>query len=146
MVATGSGTDHAYWGPDLIGLGYVPAADLAAIRALASGVVQTTLYESGSFPVFEAMLAGLPVACSDIPPLVEQLERDGAHAELFDPGDPEAAARALAAIWQPSPRDVRRAYENIERVGRRTWVDVAGDYLEVLASAARRGDGARASG
>lgn len=145
VIATGSGTDHAYWGPDLIGLGYVPAADLAAIRSLASGVVQTTLYESGSFPVFEAMLAGLPVACSRIAPLLEQLERDGAHAQLFDPGDPEELTVALTAIWQPSPHDVRNFYENAERVGRRTWIDVAGDYLEVLEGAARAGGAPRAS-
>jgi glycosyltransferase involved in cell wall biosynthesis len=145
VVATGSGTDHAYWGPDLIGLGYVPAADLAAIRSLASGVVQTTLYEAGSFPVFEAMLAGIPVACSRIPPLLEQLERDGAYAELFDPGDPEQLTAALTTIWQPSPQDVRRFYENAERVGRRTWADVAGDYLEVLEAAARARGGRRAS-
>ena len=75
-------------GPDLIGLGYVPAADLAALRLLSGGIVQTSLYEAGSFPVFEAMLAGLPVACSRIPAIVEQLERDGAFAELFDPADP----------------------------------------------------------
>lgn len=137
VVATGSGTDHAYWGPDLIGLGYVPAADLAAIRSLASGVVQTTLYESGSFPVFEAMVAGLPVACSRIAPLLEQLERDEAYAELFDPADPEELAVALTTIWQPSPHDIRRYYENAGRVGRRTWIDVAGDYLAVLEGAAR---------
>ena len=142
VVATGSGTDHAYWGPDLIGLGYVPSADLAALRALASGLVQTTLYEAGSFPVFEAMLAGLPVACSRIPALSEQLERDGAFAELFDPADPDDLARALSAIWRPSPEDVRRFYENASRVGRRTWIDVAGEYLEVLTSAARGGSGA----
>jgi glycosyltransferase involved in cell wall biosynthesis len=145
VVATGSGTDHAYWGPDLIGLGYVPAADLGAIRALAGGVVQTTLYEAGSFPVFEAMLAGLPVACSNIPPLVEQLERDSAYAELFDPADPDQLAQALTAIWQPSPHAVRSFYENAERVGRRTWIDVAGDYLALLGEVARAGSGSRTS-
>jgi glycosyltransferase involved in cell wall biosynthesis len=143
VVATGSGTDHAYWGPDLIGLGYVPAADLAALRLLSGGIVQTSLYEAGSFPVFEAMLAGLPVACSRIPPIVEQLERDGAFAELFDPCDPDDAARALTAIWRPAPAAVRAFYENTARVARRTWIDVAGDYLSVLARAASGGSGDR---
>jgi hypothetical protein len=91
------------------------------------------------------MLAGLPVACSRIPALVEQLERDGAFAQLFDPADPEDVARAVRAIWRPSPEDVARFYDNAARVGRRTWIDVAGDYLEVLESAARAGSGARAT-
>jgi glycosyltransferase involved in cell wall biosynthesis len=145
VVATGSGTDLAYWGPDLVGLGYVPAADLAALRALASGLVQSTLYEAGSFPVFEAMLAGLPVACSSIPAIAEQLARDGGHAALFDPLDPEDAARALTAVWRPSPHDLRLFYENAARVARRTWIDVAGDYLELLARVASAGSGARAA-
>jgi glycosyltransferase involved in cell wall biosynthesis len=139
VVATGGGTDHTYWGPDLLGLGYVPADDLAAIRVLASGVVQTTLYEAGSFAVFEAMRAGLPVACSAIPPLLEQLERDGVHAETFDPADPEALARALQRVWHPSSGDARRYSANSALVGRRSWVDVAGDYLAVLERVARRG-------
>ena len=145
VVATGSGTDHAYWGPDLIGLGYVPAEDLEAIRVLASGLVQTTLYEAGSFPVLEAMVIGLPVACSSIPPLIEQLERDGAYAEQFDPADPDGLAHALTAIWRPTPQAGRRFYENIARVRRRTWQDVAGDYLEVLRRAAVAGSSGWAS-
>ena len=61
------------------------------------------------------------------------------HAELFDPGDPEQLERALTTIWQPSPGDVQAFYENIRLVGRRTWRDVADDYLQVLAHAAGTG-------
>jgi glycosyltransferase involved in cell wall biosynthesis len=91
------------------------------------------------------MVAGLPVACSSIPPLIEQLERDGAYAERFDPADPEGLAHALTAIWRPTPLAGRRFYENIARVRRRTWHDVAGDYLEVLNRAAAAGPSDRAS-
>ena len=40
-------------------------------------MVQTSLYEAGSFPMLEAMAAGRPVAISRIPSVLEQIERLG---------------------------------------------------------------------
>ena len=104
VVTTAAETDAWFHGPDLIGLGYVSDETLRALYELSDGLVTPTLYEAGSFPVFEAMMVGRPVACSRIPPLVEQLERDGAEAELFDPNDPADSARRSggSAAWDRS--------------------------------------------
>ena len=133
VVATGAGT-AAFQGPDLLGLGYVTGRELTVLYDLASAMVQTTLYEAGSFPMWEAMLAGLPVACSAIPPLLEQLERQGTTAETFDPGDPAAVAAALERVVDaPNPDLLER---NRQIVAGRTFRDVASGYLDVFESVA----------
>ncbi|MGA9859079.1 MAG: glycosyltransferase [Solirubrobacteraceae bacterium] len=137
VIASGAATER-FNGPDLIGLGYISARELQAIYEQCAGVVQTTLYEAGSFPMAEAMAARKPVAISRIPPVVEQVERVGVVAELFDPLDPEDVAAALWRIWtgsQATAPDTIAA--NADAVSARTWDDVAGDYLTLLASLPR---------
>jgi glycosyltransferase involved in cell wall biosynthesis len=153
VVTTSEGTDVWYHGPDLLGIGYVDDDALRALYELCDGLVTPTLYEAGSFPIFEAMIVGRPVACSAIPPIVEQLERDGAIAELFDPTDPADIAGALDRLRRHAPLRRRRIVRhNRAAVGRRTWAEVADGYLRVFREAidAARGDvgasGAPASG
>jgi alpha-1,3-rhamnosyl/mannosyltransferase len=137
VIATGAGTE-AFHGPDLVGLGYVSGEELAVLYDLALGMVQTTLYEAGSFPLWEAMLARMPAACSDIPPLREQLERQGTRARLFAPLDAADVAAALDELWtrqaDPAVLDA-----NARAVGARTWADVAADYARELRKAAGAG-------
>ena len=136
VVTTSAETDSWYHGPDLLGLGYVSDDTLRALYEMSDGLVTPTLYEAGSFPVFEAMMVGRPVACSRIPPLVEQLERDGAEAELFDPNDPADIAAALARLRGMGPiRRARAVRHNRRAVGRRSWADVADGYLQVFGEA-----------
>jgi glycosyltransferase involved in cell wall biosynthesis len=133
VVASGDGTEVNYHGPDLIGLGYIGSRELQALYEDCDGIVQTTLYEAGSFPMLEAMVVGKPVAISRIAPVMEQIEREGIVAELFDPLDPEDIARALGRLWEGSPAthpDVCAA--NAAAVAARTWDDVAADYLSVF--------------
>ena len=137
VVATGAGTE-AFHGPDLIGLGYVSGDELAVLYDLALGMVQTTLYEAGSFPLWEAMLARLPAACSDIPPLREQLERQGTQARLFAPLDAADVAAALDELWT-RPADAAVLDANERAVRGRVWADVAADYARELRKAARAG-------
>ncbi len=133
VVATGAGT-AAFQGPDLLGLGYVTGRELTVLYDLAAGMVQTTLYEAGSFPMWEAMLAGIPVACSAIPPLLEQLERQATTAETFDPADRAAVAAALTRLV--GPRDAGTIERNRQIVGQRTFRDVAAGYLDVFRTVA----------
>lgn len=136
VAASGEATELGYWGPDLIGLGYVSARELEALYADCAGVVQTTLYEAGSWPMLEAMAALKPVACSRIPPIVEQIERLGLRAELFDPHSPAAIADSLARLvagtGEPQAREANR-----RAVTARTWEHVAGDYLDVFRQAVK---------
>jgi glycosyltransferase involved in cell wall biosynthesis len=134
VVASGGGTDVRYHGPDLIGLGYVSARELQALYEESDGMVQTTLYEAGSFPMWEAFTVNKPVAISRVPPIVEQVERLGATVELFDPLNPEDVAGALARLWDGSEATSPEAIErNAAATAARTWNDVAGDYLSLFA-------------
>jgi glycosyltransferase involved in cell wall biosynthesis len=136
VVTTAAETDAWFHGPDLIGLGYVSDETLRALYELSDGLVTPTLYEAGSFPVFEAMMVGRPVACSRIPPLVEQLERDGAEAELFVPNDPADIAAALRRLRGMGPvRRARLVRHNRLAVGRRSWADVADGYMTAFGEA-----------
>ena len=134
VVASGLGTDM-YNGPDLLGVGYISASELQALYAECEGVVQTTLYEAGSFPMVEAMAAGKPVSISRIPPILEQVERLGLVADLFDPFDPEDAAESLWRLWSGSSATAPETIAaNARAIAARTWDDVAGDYLRLFAS------------
>lgn len=139
IVTTSHVADLLFHGPDLVGLGYVTDEELHMLYALSDGLVTTTLYEAGSFPIFEAMMVGRPVACSRIPPLVEQLGRDGATAELFDPTDPADIAAALDRLRRLRGLRRRRLVDRNRRaVSRRTWSDVANAYLDVFREAVDR--------
>jgi glycosyltransferase involved in cell wall biosynthesis len=134
VVATGAGTT-AFQGPDLLGLGYVTGRELTVLYDLAAGMVQTTLYEAGSFPLWEAMLASKPVACSAIPPLLEQLERQDTTAATFDPADSAAVAAALTRLVERPP-DAAAIERNRRIVAERTFRDVAAGYLDVFRAVA----------
>jgi glycosyltransferase involved in cell wall biosynthesis len=140
VVATGAATDLAFHGPDLVGLGYVSGRDISLLYDLCDGVVQTSLYEAGSWPMIEAMDALRPVACSRIPSIVEQVERIGLEAELFDPTSVEAVATSLAALWDgvsagTAPEAIAA---NAAAVRALQWSEVADAYLDVLEGAVDR--------
>ena len=63
-------------------LGHVAQDDLPAIYQLASVLVMPSLFESISIPVYEAFMAGIPVAVSSIQAIPEQV---GDAGLLFDP-------------------------------------------------------------
>ena len=137
VIATGAATDR-YHGPDLIGLGYVSEREISVLYDLCCGVVQTTLYEAGSWPMIEAMDARRPVACSRIPSIVEQVDRLGLDARLFDPTDVAAVAAALVALHRGDGTHEMLEH-NAQRVRSLQWSAVADDYLQVLCSAAMNG-------
>jgi glycosyltransferase involved in cell wall biosynthesis len=138
VVATGAATDISYHGPDLIGLGYVSERDISVLYDLSCGVVQTSLYEAGSWPMIEAMDAERPVACSDIPSVVEQVQRLDLDAQLFDPTDVAAVAEALVTL-ATGPADAEAIAANAARVRSLEWSAVADSYLSVLQDAAAAG-------
>jgi glycosyltransferase involved in cell wall biosynthesis len=92
---------------------YVPDATLEALWRLAACAAFPTLGEGFGLPVLEAMIRGVPVACSDIPVLREV---GGDIAFYFDPHDPAAAAAAILGAV-----DGERADAGRRRAAAFTW-------------------------
>jgi glycosyltransferase involved in cell wall biosynthesis len=99
-------------------LGFVSPADLRALFELCDGVVVPTLFEAASGPVWEAFLAGSPVACSDVTSLPAQA---GDAAIVFDPHDEDALVAAVRQVWLDDSLRSELARKGRERVREFTW-------------------------
>ena len=75
--------------------GYIPEADVRALLKGASLAVIPTLYEAGSFPLFEAMALEVPVICSNVTSLPDTI---GDERFVFDPSDAGSIASMAAAM------------------------------------------------
>jgi glycosyltransferase involved in cell wall biosynthesis len=75
--------------------GWIPREELLQLYARAQAFIYPSTFEGFGMPVLEAMAAGIPVACSDIPPLREVA---GDAALFFDPLYLDAIAGALERI------------------------------------------------
>jgi FkbM family methyltransferase len=105
---------------------------LSALYRVAFATVVPSLYEQGSFPVYEAIQCGCPVACADIPSLREQSAPMGEAMIYLDPQDAEAIARAVLHIDQHRDRVIAEQRETSHVLWQRTWDDVARDWLGVF--------------
>jgi glycosyltransferase involved in cell wall biosynthesis len=123
-------------GTDILALGYVSDSEYYRLLAHARAVIMPTLAEGGgSFPVEEAVLAGVPVLCSDIPVMREHMERIGAEVLWFDPRDAASLCAALEMLEEEFPALKARARAQTSRLTTRSWAQVAGDYLNVFDAA-----------
>ena len=99
--------------------GWIPREQLYELFRCARGFIYPSTFEGFGMPVLEAMAAGIPVACSDIPPLREV---GGSTVHYFDPASDQgirdslnrlaagsiptraAAQRAALFTWQKTAR------------------------------------------
>ncbi|MDP8979831.1 MAG: glycosyltransferase family 4 protein [Acidobacteriota bacterium] len=103
--------------------GWVPREELYELYRCARGFVYPSTFEGFGMPVMEAMAAGVPVACSRIPPLVEVA---GEWVEYFDASDEGEIRGALERLGSEAPLGAR------ERAGEFTWEKAARETLGVL--------------
>lgn len=75
--------------------------EYAALLERASALVTASQDEGFGLPLVEAMRAGTPVVCSDLPVFREVT---GGHAQFFDPACPRAFAEAVRAFEDPRIR------------------------------------------
>jgi glycosyltransferase involved in cell wall biosynthesis len=75
--------------------GWVPREQLFELYRGALGFIYPSTFEGFGMPVLEAMAAGVPVACSDIPPLRE-IARSTVH--FFDPASDREIRDALLLL------------------------------------------------
>jgi glycosyltransferase involved in cell wall biosynthesis len=115
-------------------LGWQPRNVLLALFRFAEALVFPSTFEGFGLPVLEAMAAGVPVVCSDIPPLREIA--DGA-AHFFDPSSSPALADALREMFADKALREQFLERGLERAAQCTWTRTAEQTLEVLLEAAR---------
>src|ERR1019366_1681571 len=77
-------------------LPYLDDADTTALIEGAELLVFPSLFEGFGIPVLEAMALKTPVACSDLPAL---LELAGDAALFFDPSDEDGIAQSIQRFW-----------------------------------------------
>jgi glycosyltransferase involved in cell wall biosynthesis len=112
--------------------GWVPREELYSLYARARAFVYPSMFEGFGMPVLEAMAAGIPVACSDIPPLREVA---GDAALYFDPLNEDAIASAIERVMTDASLRERLATAGRERARPFTWERCAEQTLKVLCDA-----------
>jgi glycosyltransferase involved in cell wall biosynthesis len=111
--------------------GWISRADLYKLYARTHAFVYPSMFEGFGMPVLEAMAAGIPVACSDIPPLREVA---GEAALFFDSASEDAIAAALDRIVSDEPLRRTLAAAGRDRAKPFTWERTAEETLRVLLS------------
>jgi glycosyltransferase involved in cell wall biosynthesis len=119
-------------GRDLLPIGTVSDGQYRAALGGASGLVFPTLSEGYGFPPVEAALLGVPVACSGIEVMRENLDRLGLPVTWFDAGSVDDTARALAIIGRDQAELRRRAAAAAEIAADQSWDDVGRAYLGIF--------------
>jgi glycosyltransferase involved in cell wall biosynthesis len=105
--------------PDLVTrLGRLPDADLADLYRAARLVAYPSIYEGFGLPVLEAMSAGVPVVSTTVPAIVEVA---GDAAALVEPGDVDALADTLGAVWSDTARRDRMVAAGHRHAARFSW-------------------------
>lgn len=128
---------HGYkHGQDLFILGTIPDADIAGLYKGATCAVTASRSEGGlSATIYEAFAASTPVVFSDLEVFTERLGTEGAYGYCFRRGDAPGLAGAIMAVYADPEAAQKRSQKALEFVQKRTWGDVAQDYLEVFENA-----------
>jgi glycosyltransferase involved in cell wall biosynthesis len=120
-------------GASVFALGYVDDAHYYQLLDQAWALVMPTLAEGGgSFPVWEALLGGVPVICSDIPVMREMIGRVGGEVLWFDARNPADLKARLEELDREYPRLKARALAQVPRLRVRGWREVALEYASVM--------------
>jgi glycosyltransferase involved in cell wall biosynthesis len=111
----------------VIFLGYIPENEMMLIMSNAALVVIPTLYEAGSFPLLEAMKYGVPVICSNVTALPDQI---GDKRFIFDPNNIEQISSMINLML----KDEQLCKENIVNSKKQTnnlkWETKVSGYVE----------------
>lgn len=99
-------------------LGFVPPGDLQCLYRHSTLTVIPTKFEAGSFPMWEAFLAGSPVAASTVTSLPDQA---AGAALMFDPDDVGGMASAIGRLWTDPDLRASLARRGRDRVAQFSW-------------------------
>ena len=102
--------------------GWLTSGELESLFSAATMFVFPSLYEGFGLPVIEAMVRGVPVACSDRGALREVAE--GA-ALLFDPEQPAQISDAMTKLISDPDAADRLREAGRSRAAKFTWQNAA---------------------
>ena len=120
---------------DVYGLGYVSNHEIDCLIACASVVVNSSLYEAGNGSGVDAWASGIPVAMSNIPAFVENMEVLDVRASLFDPRSPADIADKISLILD-NDKNIAEGVEHSKKSMRKiTWDNVGDEYCKIFKSA-----------
>jgi glycosyltransferase involved in cell wall biosynthesis len=94
-------------------LGYIDYEDIPYLYKMAKMLVMPTLFESVSIPIYEAFALGVPVCCSNVVALPEQV---GDAALIFDPNDPADMAEKMLQLLRDESLATELAVRGKQRV------------------------------
>jgi glycosyltransferase involved in cell wall biosynthesis len=114
-------------------LGFVADAVLPDLLGASTGLVFPSLFEGFGLPILEAQAAGVPVACANTSSLPEVA---GGAALLFDPGDPDAIADAIARLASDGAMRASLRTRGLANASRFSWEQTADATLELLEATA----------
>jgi glycosyltransferase involved in cell wall biosynthesis len=114
-------------------LPYLGEADTTALIEGAELLVFPSLFEGFGIPVLEAMALRTPVACSDLPAL---LELAGDAALFFDPSDEAGIAQSILRLRTEDETRERLVTKGLARAERVAKIDVAKGYHGILEAVA----------
>lgn len=106
----------------VVHLGFVEPGVLRYLYRKARLTILPTLFEAGSFPMFEAFKHGSAVASSNVCSLPAQA---GGAAVLFDPHDEVGIAEALDRVWSSESLRHELAERGRQRAAEFNWVSTA---------------------
>lgn len=98
--------------PEVHVYGNLPRGQQLSLFSSCKMVIQPSLYEGWSSSIEEAISFQKPIACSNIPVLIEQtLELPGVH--LFDPMSPESIASSMVSFERSNPLECEEIISDI---------------------------------
>jgi len=109
--------------------GWISRANLYDLYDRALACVYPSTFEGFGMPALEALAAGAPLLCSDIPPLREVAAE---CALFFNPLDEDALAQGLTRIVSDEPLRANLTRKGRERARTFTWERTARETLKVL--------------
>ena len=110
-------------------LGYIDYEDIPYLYKMAQMLVMPTLFESVSIPIYEAFALGVPVCCSNVVALPEQV---GDAALIFDPNDPADMAEKMVQLLRDRPLAAELAIRGKQRVRRFDHKEYATKILSII--------------
>ena len=116
-------------------LGKVTRQELEGLYRSAFATVVPSLYEQGSFPVMEALNCQCPVACSNIPSLLEQFNCMGGSMLYFDPHQPRSLVSVIERIERDRDQVISEQSIGFTALRGNTWDHAAKGWLQVFREA-----------